>query len=193
MLRAVYSFAGAAILIGLSTAGSAASQATKPTVNPAAATILDFLKRVDQYVALHKKLEDPLPKLPKQATPEQMDAHERALYKLIQEGRQGARQGDIFTLKMQGFIRNLLRPVFSGSGGLQIKAEIMDKEYKGDVKLVVNGRYPDEVPVSTMPPQVLKALPQLPEDLEYRFIQNNLILFDPHAHVIADYMVRAFN
>jgi len=193
MLGASHSFAAIALLIGLSTAVGAAFQAKQPAVNANAATIQDFLKRVDQYVALHKSLEGPLPKLPKQATPEQMDAHQRALGKLIQESRKGVRQGDIFTLKMQGFIRDLLRPVFSGSDGVQIKAEILDKEYKGDVKLVVNGRYPDEVPVSTMPPQVLKSLPQLPEELEYRFIQNNLILFDPHAHIIADYMVRAFN
>ena len=60
------------------------------------------------------------------------------------------------------------------------------------MKLAVNGRYPDEVPISTVPPQVLAPLPKLPEELEYRFIQNNLILFDPHAHIIADFIERAF-
>jgi hypothetical protein len=48
------------------------------------------------------------------------------------------------------------------------------------------------VPISTVPPQVLAALPRLPEELEYRFIQNSLILFDSHAHIIADFMDRAF-
>ena len=80
----------------------------------------------------------------------------------------------------------------AGPGGAQIKSEILDNEYKGQVKLVVNGRYPDAVPISTVPPQVLAQLPKLPEELEYRFIQNNLILFDPHAHVIADYIANAF-
>jgi hypothetical protein len=173
--------------------GANAGQATKPAVNADAATIQDFLKRVDRYVAVHKKQEDTLPKLPKQTTPEQIDAHERALGKLIQAARKDARPGDLFAPEMQRFIRTMFRPIFAGPDGLQIKSEIMDKEYKGNVKLVVNGRYPDEVPVSTMPPQVLSALPKLPEELEYRFIQNNLILFDPHAHTIADYMVRAFN
>ena len=60
------------------------------------------------------------------------------------------------------------------------------------MKLAVNGRYPDEVPISTVPPQVLAQLPKLPEELEYRFIQNNLILFDPHSHTIADFVERAF-
>ena len=81
---------------------------------------------------------------------------------------------------------------FAGKDGLQIKNEILDKEYKGAVKLAVNGRYPDDVPISTVPPQVLAQLPKLPEELEYRFIRTNLILFDPHAHIIADFVERAF-
>ena len=44
------------------------------------------------------------------------------------------------------------------------------------MKLAVNSRYPDEVPLSTMPPQVLAMLPKLPDDLEYRFIGTRLIL-----------------
>jgi len=93
---------------------------------------------------------------------------------------------------MQRVVRTLLRPIFSGSEGAQIKNEILDKEYKGNAKLVVNARYPDEVPISTVPPQVLASLPKLPEELEYRFIQNSLILFDSHAHIIVDFMDRAF-
>ena len=48
-----------------------------------------------------------------------------------------------------------------------------------------------EVPISTVPPQVLAQLPKLPEELEYRFIQTTLILFDSHAHIIADFVERA--
>ena len=93
---------------------------------------------------------------------------------------------------MHKLVRTLLRPIFSGKDGAHIKSEIYDKEYKGNVKLNVNGRYPDEVPLSTVPPQVLQALPKLPEEIEYRFIENTLILLDPHAHTIADYVERAF-
>lgn len=194
MLRAL---AGSAILVALllslgPAAGAAPQTTPKPGVNAEAAVIQDFLKRVNDYVALHKKLEDTIPKLPKQATPYDMDRHERALAKLIQEARETAKQGDILTPDMQRLIRRLLAPIFSGKDGKQITDEIMDREFKGSVKLRVNGRYPDEVPISTMPPQVLARLPKLPEELEYRFIRNNLILFDPHAHVIADHMERAF-
>ena len=112
--------------------------------------------------------------------------------RLIQEARKDAKPGDLFTPAMQRLVRTILRPVFRGPDGRQIKNEILDNEYKGGVKLAVNGRYPDEVPISTVPPQVLAQLPKLPEELEYRFIQTTLILFDPHAHTIADFVERAF-
>lgn len=171
---------------------SAQTRAAAPRVNPDAAVIQDFLKRVGGYVALHKKLEAALPNLPAQTTPEVMDAHQRALSKRIQEARKTAKPGEILSPAMQRRIRTLLRPIFSGKDGQQIKAEILDNEYKGSVRLAVNGRYPDEIPISTVPPQVLSALPKLPEALEYRFIQNSLILFDQHAHIIVDFMDRAF-
>ena len=153
----------------------------KPAVNSDAATLKDFLK-----------LESQLPDLAKQTTPEAIDKHERALAALIQAERKAAKPGDLFSPAMQRLVRNLLRPVFAGKDGMQIKNEILDNEYKGAVKLAVNGRYPDDIPISTVPPQVLAQLPKLPEELEYRFIRTNLILFDPHAHIIADFVERAF-
>jgi hypothetical protein len=42
--------------------------------------------------------------------------------------------------------------------------------------------------MSTMPPDILAALPQLPEELEYRFVGDRLILLDTKAHVIVDYV-----
>jgi hypothetical protein len=61
-----------------------------------------------------------------------------------------------------------------------------------DIKVTVNGRYPDTVPVSTVPPQVLQTLPRLSEDMEYRFVGNRLVLFDVHAHIIADFIDDVF-
>ena len=167
-------------------------QKTDPRVNANAATLADFMKRVEKYVELHKKLEGTLPKLPAQTDPYQIDKHQRALLRLMQEARKTAKQGDLFTPAMQRLIRALLLPIFAGPDGRQLRAEIFDNEYKGTVKLAVNARYPDEIPISTVPPQVLAQLPKLPEELEYRFVQTNMILFDPHAHIIADFVPQAF-
>jgi hypothetical protein len=37
-----------------------------------------------------------------------------------------------------------------------------------------------------MPPQVLEGLPRLPDELEYRFLGDRLILMDVHARTIVD-------
>jgi hypothetical protein len=107
------------------------------------------------------------------------------------ENRANARHGDLLTPGMQKIARTLLRQIFRSEGGAQLKKEILE-EYTAPVTVKVNGRYPDTVPLSTVPPQVLKGLPELPDELEYRFVGDRLILLDPHAHTIADYMERIF-
>jgi hypothetical protein len=92
---------------------------------------------------------------------------------------------------MRQVMRRLLASVFRGPGGREVKHSILD-EYTGGARLQVNMRYPDEVPLSTVPPQVLQNLPTLPEDLEYRFVGDRLILLDSHAHIIADYVEKVF-
>src|SRR5438874_4348123 len=61
--------------------GTAANPANQP-VNEDAKALAGFLERVNQYAALHQKLENSLPKLSKESTPQQIDAHQRALSKL---------------------------------------------------------------------------------------------------------------
>jgi hypothetical protein len=149
--------------------------------------------RLREYVDLHLKLERTLPKLPKEATPQQIDNNQRALEKLMRETRTKAKPGDLFTAEAQPVIKRLLATVFGGPDGKQLKASIMDENPVDPVqlKLRVNGRYPDTVPLTSVPPQVLQTLPKLSEDLEYRFVGDWLILLDVHAHVIADYIDNA--
>ena len=179
-----------AALLCASLAPRAEAVLTQQRVNPDAKVLADFQKRVQDYVALHKKLEGSLPHLSKEATPQEIDQHQRALGKLMHDARADAKPGDLLTPAMQQQVRHLLRQVFHGTQGKQLLSSIFD-ENPMDVRLSVNGRYPDTVPLSTVPPQVLQNLPTLPEDLEYRFVGRRLILLDTHAHTIADYMDRA--
>lgn len=173
------------------TASPESAPPTKRVVGPiteadakALETMNDGMKT---YVELHKKLEDGLPKLPDSATPQQIDTNQRELEKRVRQARASAKQGDIFTPQAQVVIKRLLAQIFDGPDGKQLKASILD-EYTGNAKVAVNGRYPDDVPVSTVPPEVLQVLPKLAEDMEYRFIGDTLIILDGHAHVIADYI-----
>jgi hypothetical protein len=159
-----------------------------PADSAALATMNDRLK---QYTDLHIKLEKSLPKLPDDATPQQIDKNQRIFEHLMRKTRATAKQGEIFTAEAQPVIKRLMANVFGGDEGKQLKASIMDENPAG-MKLVVNERYPDTVPLSTIPPQILQTLPKLTEDLEYRFVGNDLILLDTHAHTIADFVPNAF-
>jgi hypothetical protein len=149
--------------------------------------------RLKEYVEFHRNLEKTLPKLPEEATPQQIDRNQRMFEKLVREKRNTAKPGDIFTAKARPVIKRLLANVFGGTEGRQLKASIMDENPVDPValKITVNGRYPDVVPLANMPPQVLQTLPELPEDLEYRFMGDWLILLDTHAHVIVDFIDNA--
>lgn len=169
------------------TSGAPRQDKAQPRVNAEAALAAEFTKRVAEYVALHNKVEGSLPRLSKDATPDQIDKHQRELGRLIMKARASARVGDIFTKEIRAYFRRQLERAFVGVEGRKLRETVMD-ENPGAIRLRVNGRYPDTVPLATMPPKVLAALPKLPSMLEYRFIGERLILLDVPAHLVADFI-----
>jgi hypothetical protein len=171
------------VLGALTGAVAAAAPATSTSE---AQTVAAFMARVKDYVALHEKLEATLPKFAERGTPEQVEKNQRALGDLIKSARQDAKPGDFFTPGMQVLVKRVLGEALSGPDRETIKASIMD-ENPGVPKLVINERYPSSIPLSTMPPEVLKPLPKLKGELEYRFIGRRLILLDTEADIILDF------
>jgi len=62
---------------------------------------------------------------------------------------------------------------------------IMD-DNPGEIPSQVNDEYREGSPLSSMPPNILAALPRLPEGVEYRFVERHLILLDTPARVVID-------
>jgi len=160
--------------------------------SPDRSVVEEFNRRVNQYVLLQQQAGSSLKKLSTKATPEEIDANQRALLALVAKARADIKQGDIFVPDMQTFIRGLVRRVLSGPDGGKMKSSLMDENPMG-VKIAVNDRYPDTIPLSTMPPDILAALPKLPDELEYRFVGNRLILLDTKAHLIVDFVSDTFD
>jgi hypothetical protein len=171
--------------------GAGSQSTTPPKVNvPDEKRVeAEFLRRVGEYAQLHKRLEAMLPKLPKDATPQQIDTDQRALLLLVAQARATAKPGDLFTSDTQRVIKQRFGVIFQGPQGQQAKRYIHDEPHP--VTPEINKRYPDSVPLSTMPPRVLAQLPKLPDELEYRFVANHLILMDVHAHIMLDYVLNA--
>jgi hypothetical protein len=180
---------GAALLMGwwLVLPAVAAGQGPSPAPGKDAPVVADFVTRVNAYVTVHLLAERAAPKLPEEATPQQIDQTQRAMASRILAARAGAKRGDIFTPEMAALVRRVLLEVLSGPEGARRRASIMDDNVKF-LPLTANQRYPDDVPLTTMPPGLLMALPELPEEMEYRFIGPHLVLFDQHAHIIPDFI-----
>src|SRR5688572_15252520 len=151
--RRILSLALGSLALALIGVGVVAAIGQTPPANPNATIIAEFQKRVDAYAALHKKLESTLPALSKESTPQQIDGHQRKIAGLIAKERVTAKQGDVCTLEMQSMVRELVKQVFAKGDARLLRASIMD-ENPGPGKLTINGRYPDTVPMASMPTDV---------------------------------------
>jgi hypothetical protein len=164
--------------------------ATPETMQADDAALEEFKKDVDAYVEVHKRVEKAQPKLSNNASIQEIDRHQRGLLQAVAAARPNARRGDIWKPEMERSVRRMLAKVFAGVEGRQQRDSIMDENPPG-IRVSVNGRYPDDVPLASMPPEVLAALPKMPEELEYRFIGEALAIMDVHAHLIVDYIPNA--
>jgi hypothetical protein len=188
---ALAALAAAVVACGPAMEEAAAAPQSDRQVNPDAKVQSEFTERVEQYVALRNKLASEAPPLPKDAEPEQMAAHQSALLKELSRARAGAKPGDIFTPETRALIRRLLANARKQPTGDEAKSAIQE-ENPGTVKIRVNGEYSSALPRTTVPPQILLALPRLSDkDLEYRFVGRRLVLIDSRASMIVDYMENA--
>lgn len=141
----------------------------------------DFSTRVRSYFDLRSRLEKDLPQLTVTDDPAEIRSTVRALAQKIRVARAEARQGDIFTPAVSAKFRKVLRLAMN----IRTWAAMMD-DNPGEFSARINGTYPERKTVSTVPPNILAALPRLPADIEYRFLGRHLILLDTRASVIID-------
>jgi hypothetical protein len=151
------------------------------TVEVLGSTLSDFTTKMDAYAALRQKLQKGLPPLTVTNNPAEIRNAERLLAERIRKARAGEGRGDIFTERIRRGFKQLLRPV--ANAGI---CEAIRDDNPGEFQYPINGEYPKDRPVSTVPPSILAVLPRLPEDVWYRFLGRDLILHDSRANIILD-------
>ena len=145
-----------------------------------AETLAEFNRRVQAYVALRARLEEGLPPLVVTTNADEIETFERRLGERIRHAR-ASRRGQIFAPRME---RQLKRLMDTKADAAMI-ALIME-DGPGEFDVDVNDRYKKTHSLATMPPRLLLMLPDLPKDLEYRFVGRHLILRDARANIILD-------
>jgi hypothetical protein len=153
-----------------------------------------FQRNVAEYVALHQRLEREVP--PVVVTPDigEIFRAVRALGMRIQVARVTARQGDIITPEVAQMFRRRIVTCLPPEQWNAVFAEYERDEGEPvePPPLRVNMEWPEQVPFDYVPPQLLRALPTLPPELQYRIIGRSLVLWDQQANLIVDFLPGAF-
>ena len=153
-------------------------------------TVVAFRERVKDYAKLRESIEAKMPKLSKESTPEQIQAHKTEFEERVRMARTEAKPGELFTPDIANFIRATIKAEYQGTERKELRETVLEADNKG-VPLRVNYTYPENKELVEMSPTLLLKLPQLPKQLRYRFVGRNLLLVDRENDLIIDYMLNA--
>jgi hypothetical protein len=106
--------------------------------------------------------------------------------------RSTAKPGDIFTPEVSEEVKRTIRSTLQGPNGRNVRKTIRQGEPIPGWHLIVNGDYPQHLPITTVPPSLLMRLPQLPAEVAYRIIGHDFVLQDTEARLIVDFIPGAF-
>jgi len=171
-------------------ANSAPKRPGDPTPNATGAAVKAFQERLKEYLAFRNKVEATVPPLTETNDPAKISARERALGEALIKARGNARPGEYFIKEVQPMFRRIIKTDFAKRTPAARQA--LTVEMPKDVKVAVNSLYPTTIPLVTFPSNLLRALPDLPPELEYRIVNRDLILRDVEGNYVVDVMFDAF-
>lgn len=149
-----------------------------------------FNAHVRDYLKQRNTVSRKLPKLPKKATPEQIDAYQKSFVEALRAMRAGTMPGYIFKADFTEYVRSMIKTEFAPRDRVEIKQTILEADTKG-VPLKVNYPYPETKELTQIPPTLLLKLPQLPKEVKYRFVGRHMLLVDTDNGLIVDYTLNA--
>jgi hypothetical protein len=174
----------------------AAAQATAPAAARGVPSVVhadesagfrEFTDRVQAYVALQKTVAARLPPLEPTDLPEMITAYQQALARRIREARPLAKPGDILTPAAAEAFRHAIRTALTGAHATEAHAFMRQDAPNPNLRLVVNGTYPDTETIMVLSPALLAAFPPLPTEVAYRFVGRTLLVVDMNSRLIVDF------
>jgi hypothetical protein len=159
-------------------------------VNPMGAATKAFVDRINEYVTFHNNVEKMVPALTETKDPQKIADREQALGAALIKSRPDAKMGDFFIKQYQPYIIQIIKEDFAQRSVADRKALV--QELPKGITVSVNAVYPTTLPLITFPPNLLKKLPELPPELEYRIVGRDLVLRDVKGNVVVDMMRNVF-
>jgi hypothetical protein len=146
-----------------------------------------FRTAVEGYDALRQRLEQQLPPRRLTENAEELLQSSGALARAIRAARATAREGDIFAPAVAAEIRQRIAEALAANGYApgEVIAASREEAAEDAEWPVVNGTFP-WARGAAMWPCILNALPSLPDEIQYRFVEGDLVLVDEHADLVID-------
>jgi hypothetical protein len=170
-------------LPGNSTAAASVTPDGQP-VNALGAATLEFHNRVQAYMKIHNEAESKVPNLKRTDDPVEIAQREQALAQMIMTLRAQAPANEIFAKEYQPHFVKIVQDDFANRSAADRKALV--HELPKLVKIDINTVYPTNLPLITVPAGLLRKLPDLQPELEYRIVGRSLLLRDVKANLIVD-------
>jgi hypothetical protein len=165
-----------------------ANAANPGDTNPHATALAGFEKRLEDYVAMKKKLDNGLPSAATSDNTAAVEARQKMLADRIKGARQRAQPGDLFG-DAGPILKQIIEKDAQNRGVHDAYAAMQEVPSQNPPQL--NAAYPEKAALATVPPLILVNLPRLPDNLEYRFMGRDMILRDRDANLILDFIVGA--
>lgn len=176
----------AALLLAISVAATADPMWGEP------APLHRFTAFIREYVQLHRQIERQLPPLHVRSDVQDIVESSNAMASALRTARATAREGDVFTPALATLLRARISGALAARGFLpeELVAATLEEADENAPLPVVNGRFPWARGSPTWP-CVIDALPDLPDELQYRMVGNDLVLVDTHAGLVVDILRNA--
>lgn len=173
--------------------GCSVNKAAETDASKDARALQDFNTRIQNYMKIHREAEQKFgltahPKAVRSA--EAIIKRQHAMAEHVGSLRKRTNEGDIFTPEISAYFGRQLDAAYQAnpegiSASLACVSEIVEK------KLKPNDVYPESWDYNMMPPTMLLHIPRLPQELEYRIVNKDLIIRDVEGNMIVDVMRNA--
>ena len=152
-----------------------------------------FVTATRDYAVMHRRLEAQIGKIEITTSIADINRNIEKLAAAIRVERSDAQQGDLLTPALGFELRAAIVEALGDHGFTPtdvLNAGRIDGIDDGRINLRVNSTFP-WVLGGAMFPCVIEALPELPPELQYRFVGADLLLVDVHASLVVDILPSA--
>jgi hypothetical protein len=146
-----------------------------------------FERAIASYMELHQIVERSLPPLTTSGDAAEIAAATAAMAKGMRAARSTAAEGEMFDKEIALIFRRIIREVLPREepDAAELSFGDIEEPEAALFRPLVHDEF-DWTRADDMSPRLLAALPELPDELQFRFVGRDLVIVDLHSGLVVD-------